>query len=483
MERVDMTKRIEDGLWSDRVRPEELLETFQEIIEGSFDGILVTDGEGNVLLLNQSYVRNTDLQRDELLGHNVRELINPVWMKNSVALLAIEQRKPVSMHHTTRHNKSIIVTGTPVFTKKGDIKMVVVNTRDMSEIYALKEELDDARKMEKVYYDRLQALKGEGEYKEGIVVVDRKMEDIYALANKVANFDTTILISGESGVGKDVLAHYIHEHSNLRKDKPFISVNCGSIPETLLESELFGYAEGAFTGASKGGKRGLIEAADGGTLMLDEIGEMSLALQVKFLHVLESRTISRVGSTQPVAVDLRVIAATNRDLQSMVESGTFREDLYYRLNVITVDIPPLRERRDEITPLALEFLHRYNSRYGQNKRLSFEVLEEMKNYSWQGNIRQLKNAVENMVVVSNNDYLELDDLPWIRESAVVDHSLPDEGRTLKDMTESYEKSILERAVQQYGSSRKIAEALGIDQSTAVRKLQKYRLGKEADAVE
>lgn len=476
-----MAKKTAGGVLSNLAKPEDLLETLQEIIEGSFDGILVTDGDGNVLLLNQSYVRNTDLRKEELLGHNVRELINPVWMKNSVALLAIEQRKPVSMHHTTRHNKSIIVTGTPVFDKEGGIKMVVVNTRDISEIYALKEELDDARKMEKVYYDRLEALTQDERQKEGIVVLDRRMEEVYALANKVADFDTTILISGESGVGKDVLARYIHEHSNLRKDKPFISVNCGSIPETLLESELFGYVEGAFTGASKGGKRGLIEAASGGTLMLDEIGEMSLSLQVKFLHVLESRSISRVGSTESIDVDLRVIAATNRDLKSMVAEGTFREDLYYRLNVIAVDIPPLRERTDEIVPLALEFLHRYNTRYGQNKRLSFEVLEELKIHPWRGNIRQLKNAVENMVVVSNNEYLELDDLPWIREAGGTETSIPHEGRTLKELTESYEKSVLERAIDQHGSSRKIAEALGVDQSTIVRKLQKYQLNRDGES--
>ncbi|MGI6720694.1 MAG: sigma-54 interaction domain-containing protein [Anaerovoracaceae bacterium] len=476
-----MAKKTAGGVLSDLAKPEDLLETLQEIIEGSFDGILVTDGDGNVLLLNQSYVRNTDLRKEELLGHNVRELINPVWMKNSVALLAIEQRKPVSMHHTTRHNKSIIVTGTPVFDKEGGIKMVVVNTRDISEIYALKEELDDARKMEKVYYDRLEALTQDERQKEGIVVLDRRMEEVYALANKVADFDTTILISGESGVGKDVLARYIHEHSNLRKDKPFISVNCGSIPETLLESELFGYVEGAFTGASKGGKRGLIEAASGGTLMLDEIGEMSLSLQVKFLHVLESRSISRVGSTESIEVDLRVIAATNRNLKSMVAEGTFREDLYYRLNVIAVDIPPLRERTDEIVPLALEFLHRYNTRYGQNKRLSFEVLEELKIHPWRGNIRQLKNAVENMVVVSNNEYLELDDLPWIREAGGTETPVPHEGRTLKELTESYEKSVLERAIDQHGSSRKIAEALGVDQSTIVRKLQKYQLNREGES--
>lgn len=447
------------------------LEELQEIIEGSFDGIMVTDGDGKVLLVNQSYVRNTNIQKDELLGHNVRELINPVWMKNSVVLLAIEQGRPVTMHHTTRHGKNIIVTGTPIFQEDGTIKRVVVNTRDMSEIYALKEELDDARKMERIYFDQLNAEKS-GE-SHGIVVINRVMKEIFSLAKKVGDFNTTILISGESGVGKDVLARFIHDNSMLRRNKPFIAVNCGSIPESLLESELFGYAEGAFTGAAKGGKEGLIEAANGGTLLLDEIGEMSLNLQVKLLRALESRTINRVGSTEYIPVDIRVIAASNKDLREMVASGDFREDLYYRLNVITIDIPPLRERKEEIIPLALGFLNQFNKQYGQNKRLTYEVLEELKMNSWKGNIRQLKNVIENMVVVSNNEYLQISDLPWFRDTKREDPCSPDESKSFKELVDDYEKFILERAKSQYGSSRKMSKALKIDQSTIIRKLKKY----------
>ncbi|HZK01841.1 MAG TPA: sigma 54-interacting transcriptional regulator, partial [Anaerovoracaceae bacterium] len=385
-------------------KTKQLMKELQEIIEGSFDGILVTDGEGNVLLVNQSYVRNTNIQKEELLGHNVKELINPVWMKNSVALLAIEQRQPVSLHHTTRHGKNIIVTGTPIFGDDKEIKKVVVNTRDISEIYDLKEELVKAKEMEKVYLEQLssQSEKSKLGAREEIIVVDQKMQGIYSLAKKVSDFDTTVLILGESGVGKDVLARYLHNKSTLRKDKPFIAVNCGSIPENILESELFGYEEGAFTGAVKGGKRGLFEAANGGTLLLDEIGEMSLNLQVKLLRVLETRSITRVGSTETIPVDIRIIVATNKNLKEMVNSEEFREDLYYRINVITIEIPPLRERKDEIIPLALGFLNKFNKQYGQNKKLTFEVMEELKHNEWRGNIRQLKNVIENMVVVSNN---------------------------------------------------------------------------------
>ncbi|MFA7544173.1 MAG: sigma 54-interacting transcriptional regulator [Anaerovoracaceae bacterium] len=451
-----------------------LMTELQEIIEGSFDGILVTDKEANVLLVNQSYVRNTDIQKEELLGHNIRELINPIWMKNSVALLAIEQGRPVSMHHTTRHGKRIIVTGTPLFEENGEIKMVVVNTRDISEIYALKEEVIDARKMEKVYHEQMNLKKVKTGTYGDIIVMNDKMQEVYSLAKKISDFNTTVLITGESGVGKDVLARYIHENSTLRKGKPYIAINCGSIPESLLASELFGYEEGAFTGASKGGKIGLMEAANGGTLMLDEIGEMSLQLQVKVLRALETRTINRVGSTESVPVDIRVVAATNKNLKEMVEKEEFREDLFYRLNVITIDIPPLRERKDEIVPLALGFLNQFNTQYGQCKRLTYAVLEELKKNDWEGNIRQLKNVIENMVVVSNNEYLQVTDLPWIEKIRCIDLS-EDAERSFKEIVEDYEKFILEKAKAAYGSSRKIASALKIDQSTVIRKLNKYNI--------
>ncbi len=473
-----MTKMNQMVEFDELLSVRQLMTELQEIIEGSFDGILVTDGEGNVLLVNQSYVRNTDIQKEELLGHNVRELINPVWMKNSVALLAIEQRQPVSLHHTTRHGKNIIVTGTPIFDENKNIKRVVVNTRDISEIYELREELVNTRKMEKIYFEQLQSENSTSGGNCEVVIADPKMHGIYSLAKKISDFNTTVLILGESGVGKDVLARYLHNESSLRKNKPFIAVNCGSIPENLLESELFGYTEGAFTGAVKGGKRGLIEAADGGTLLLDEIGEMSLNLQVKLLRVLESRSISRVGSTETIPLDIRVIAATNKNLKEMVSNGEFREDLFYRINVITIDIPPLRERKEEIVPLALRFLNQYNNQYGQNKRLTYEVLEELKDNDWKGNIRQLKNAIENMVIVSNNEYLQLNDLPW-REGAVnINEDDGGKSLTLQELLEDYERAVLKKTKDQYGSSRKMAEALKVDQSTIVRKLKKYNLDNE-----
>jgi len=482
----DKFKKSDDKHVQNKVMKNELQEAkeymadMQEIIEGSFDGILVTDGEGTVLLVNQSYVRHTDIQKEELLGRNVRELINPVWMKNSVALLAIEQRQPVSMHHTTRNNKSIMVTGTPIFDNNGAIKRVVVNTRDISEIYALREELLKAKEMERIYFDQMnnrdiQEPPGLSAWSNDIVISNPKMREIYSLAKKVCNFNAPILISGESGVGKEMLAKFMHRESAIRKNKPLVAVNCGAIPENLLESELFGYTEGSFTGASKGGKQGLFQAADGGTLLLDEIGEMSQNLQVKLLRVLETRTVTKIGSTEPIPIDISLIAMTNKNLEELVQEGTFREDLYYRLNVINFVLPPLRDRSEEILPLSLRFLNQFNKQYGQTKSLTYEVVQEMIDYPWPGNTRQLKNVIENMVVLSNNEYLQLNDLPWLADQGHHDTSLEKEKKSLHDMLDGYEKSILERLKSKGLSSREIACELHVDQSTIVRKLQKHQL--------
>lgn len=451
------------------------IEYLKEILEGSFDGILVTDGRGNVLLVNQSYVRNTGITKEELLGHNVRELINPVWMKNSVALLAIEQRHPVSMRHSTRNGKDIIVTGTPLFSPDKEVKMVVVNTRDMSEINELQEELQKLKKMEKIYQEQLRLDSfQDGELTDGeIIVGNSKMQQIYLLAGKVAPFDVTVLITGESGVGKELVARYLHRKNPVRCKHNFMAINCAAIPENLLESELFGYAEGAFTGAGKGGKPGLFEAANGGTLFLDEIGEIDLELQAKLLRALEAKTITRLGSNRPIALDIRIVAATNKNLMDEVTAGRFREDLYYRLNVVSIQIPPLRERADEIPALALKFLAQYNAKYQQNKNLTYDVIREFRKYDWKGNIRELKNVVENMVLVSNHDSLQISDIPWM--SRTEKNTGAEEARTLAQMLAEAEREILAEAKKKYGSSRKMAAALGAEQSTIVRKLKKYHI--------
>ena len=379
------------------------------------------------------------------------------------------------MEHDTKNGNHILVTGNPIFDENGKITKVIINTRDLSKINNLKVQLDEAEAMKKLYIERL-----ESEHDDkgplmletgGTVVVNKNMKDIYEIAKRVSTYNTTVLITGESGTGKELVARYIHQCDPIRKEKPFVVINCGAIPANLLESELFGYEEGTFTGALKGGKKGLFEEAEGGVLFLDEIGEMDLSLQVKLLRALESRKIMRVGSSHEKDVNIRVVAATNRELEKEVREGRFRDDLFYRLNVVSLKVPPLRERVDEILPLATKFTNSFNKLYGQNKKLTYDLVQELEDYQWPGNIRELKNVIENMVVVSPNEYLHSNDLPWGIEKAEIFDDQP----TLKEAVEDFERRFLERAKERWKTTEKIGEMLDVNQSTVSRKLRKYHI--------
>lgn len=473
----------EDESKSKLYSPEELIKELEEILEGSFDGILVTDAQGKVLYVNSSYERVAEIKRSDMAGKYMKDLINPVWMPNSVAYIVAEQKQPVSKRQVVKSGRHIMVTGRPVFDKKGSIKKIVINARDITEIYELTEELQQSKEMGRRYLENYSELAGYMETKaqSPILAVSREMRDVLSLAEKVATFQATVLILGESGVGKEEVAKYIHANS-LRKEQPFIVLNCGAIPANLLESELFGYEKGAFTGAMREGKEGVLEAADGGTIFMDEIGETPLDFQVKLLRFLETKEVRRVGSVYTKNVDVRIIAATNRDLEQMIEEGTFREDLFYRLNVVQIHVPPLRKRADDIMPLASLFLHKYNQLYGQEKLLTYDVIKELEKHPWVGNVRQLKNVIENMVIVSNNDYLQTEDLPWRAQEmkkpvskaigTVMENS---EDMTLSEAIEALEKLMFQRAKDTCRTTREMADKLKVNQSTVVRKLQKYGL--------
>lgn len=457
-----------------------LSKDLEEILEGSFDGILVTDRDTNVLYVNKSYERVAEIPLSDLVGHSMKELYNPVWMPISVASIVVKEKKPVSKRHVVKSGRHIIVTGRPIFDDQGEVQKVVINARDISEIYDLREELLESRAVTKMYTDRFDFDDADYIEKEGgLVAVSKQMRKIISLAEKIAPFQATILILGESGVGKEEVAKIIHKKST-RASKPFITINCGAIPHELLESELFGYERGAFTGAMNTGKEGLIEAADGGTIFLDEIGETTLDFQVKLLRFLETREVRRVGSTASRIVDVRVIAATNKDLYNLVQEGKFREDLFYRLNIVEIDVPPLSERVDDIVPLANLFLNRFNRKYAQEKVLTYDLVKALESHNWVGNVRELKNVIENMVVVSNNEYLQTEDLPWEvnLRTRWIDEEDDEEPESffetpLNEAMEKYEKEIIERTRKKYGSTRIMAEKLKVNQSTIVRKMQKY----------
>jgi len=324
---------------------------------------------------------------------------------------------------------------------------------------------------------------GSGAGYPAVVAYSVEMGRVLQLAAKVAPVNTTVLILGESGVGKEVVARFIHM-SGPRRNGPFVNINCGAIPGSLLESELFGYEAGAFTGARREGKPGMIEMAAGGTLFLDEISELPTDLQVKLLQVIQERKLVRVGGVKPLNVDIRIIAATNRDLAAMVARGEFRADLFYRLNVVPITIPPLRERPDDVIPLIYHFLDRYNSAHGYKKVISEDAREVLTRYSWPGNVRELENLIERLVVTVEGDEITVRDLPRaiLEEGGVSQpHVVVGGIMPLRQAVEEVERQLIQRALAEKRSTYSIARLLGVNQSTVVRKIRKYAANRRASA--
>jgi len=303
------------------------------------------------------------------------------------------------------------------------------------------------------------------------------MQKVFALIRQVADTKSTVLISGESGTGKELVARAVH-FSSARKDKPFVTVNCGALPETLLESELFGYMKGSFTGATSN-KQGLFEAANGGTIFLDEISATTLNLQIKLLRVIQERTFMRVGGTTDIKVDVRVIAASNKDLQSEVAKGTFREDLYYRLNVIPIHLPPLRERKEDIAVLAEHFLNKFTPAGKDPKKISNEALNFFTNYRWPGNVRELENTIERLVILASGDVISVEHVPDSLKTSIpcpelVPSEIPETGLNMEELLENAERTLLRKALEKSGGVKtEAARLLGLSFRSFRHRLQKY----------
>ncbi|WP_353094577.1 sigma 54-interacting transcriptional regulator [Tissierella praeacuta] len=446
-----------------------------DILDSSYDGIYITDGEANTIMVNKAYERIAGIKTDELIGRNMKDLVKEGYISQSATLLVLKDRKVNTIEQNFKTGKKALVTATPVFNNNRDITMVVTNVRDITELYELKEKLDEKENLTKKYSVELEAMKIELLKNNDLIAMDKKMLDIIQMAIRVAPIDTTVLVTGETGVGKEEIAKLIYKNSN-RGSKQFIKINCGSIPKTLIEAELFGYEKGAFTGANKEGKIGLFEVADGGTIFLDEIGELPLDMQVKLLRVLQDGQFTRVGGVEEITVDVRILAATNRNLEEMVREKLFREDLYYRLNIVPIIIPPLRDRRDDIVPLIRYFLNKLNKKYRFNKTISSEALKILYSYEWKGNVRELRNIIERIMVMSEKDIIGKSDLPnnilvWDKEQNIINEN---EIVPLKQALNKVERHLLEIAFNTYGNVRDAAKVLEIDPSTFVRKRQKYK---------
>ena len=454
---------------------------FKTVFESSSDGIWICDKEGRVVLINRASEKLGGIKREDIIGKKVSDLIKKRKLySNYVTDEVIETKRVVSqLQHVKNTNKTVLCTGTPVFDGSGQVSMVVINERDITQLEALKIKLEETRKEKDRYKNELVELSMLELRSQKIVAESEPMQRILKTSLKLAHMDVTgILLLGESGTGKGLLAKFIHNNGK-RKNKSFIQINCAALPETLLEAELFGYEKGAFSGAREQGKPGLFELAHEGTLFLDELGELPFAVQAKLLKYLDDNNIQRLGGIETKSIDCIIIAATNQDIEKLVGQKKFRNDLFYRLNSLTMKIPPLRERPEDIFELANSFLHHYNLKYNQNKKLNPLTLSLLQSYSFPGNVRELRNIIKKAVVMSEGDGIDTIILSSIGKEVLEDRwgvgGSDKKINNLVDMLSALEKEVLKNAMRHCKSTREMAHFLNISQPTVVRKLKKHSL--------
>jgi len=474
-------KRGEHSLIERIQKDEQINRDLQEHFEKyGDDTIYITDGKGNTLYAGSHIAETCGISREFFKGKNVADLEKKGIFRPSVTLKVLESGKQEVVIQKTKLGTMFLSYGFPVFDADQNIVKVISITRDLSSQNAYSSLVADA------FDNKENSLAGE-EQNYDFITQSRKIYNLIDMVRIIAMVDSTVLISGETGVGKDVMARLIHKLSP-RAGKPFVKVNCGTIAENLVESELFGYESGAFTGANKEGKVGLIETAEGGTVFLDEIGELPLTQQVKLLQVLQEKKLVRVGGTKPISIDVRFISATNKDLSAMVSEGKFREDLYYRLNVVPIEIPPLRERKEDIMLLIRHFIKLFNSRYGFSKRISKEATQALSAYNWPGNVRELEHALERLIVTTKVPIIEFDDLPshvkdsYLNKSSTLENQdviSVSEIIPLQEAVELVERKLIEMALEKCETAQKAAELLQVNQSTISRKIQRYGLDKKS----
>jgi len=445
----------------------------EAIFESSYDGLYITDGNAKTIRVNCAYERITGLSKKDLIGRDMRSLVDEKIFDNSVTIEVLKKKESITIMQQVKGGKQLIVTGTPVFDENKEILLVVTNVRDITELNTLRVQLEDTRRISSRFYQSLQEHDGIEHVLQEMVVKSQVMVQVVKKAIKVANAETSILLLGESGVGKSMLARIIHQMSP-RKDDPFVKINCGVIPESLMESELFGYEKGAFTGALHSGKAGLIEIAHGGTVFLDEIGELKLDMQVKLLEIIEDKTFMKIGSHNSIKVNVNMIAATNKDLKKMIRNGTFREDLYYRLNVVPICIPPLRDRKEDIPALVHNILAKFNKQKKINKRMTPETIDMLMRYGFPGNVRELANIVERMIIMSEEDQIGLADLPIeIGKGSKTIPVISTQQGSLKEILAGIESQIIKVTISRCSSVAEVSRELNLHPTTLWRKMRKY----------
>ncbi len=463
----------------DRQTEDSLAGHFLAILDALSDGVYISDKSGKTLCVNRMYEQLTGLKREEIEGCDVRDLVRNGIFDGILNPEIVQTRKPATRVQHLKDGKTLVLSGYPVFNDRGELCFVVTFARDITILTNLNDQVEHQKGL-------LQQTEGQiafmaKQQKENCLTpsfASKAMGEVLHLVDRIAPTDATVLILGETGVGKDVIAHLVHQRSP-RRDNLMLKVDCGGISEALTESELFGYVPGAFTGASSKGKAGYFEIANGSTIFLDEIGELPLSMQTRLLRVLQDGEIMRVGSTAPRKVDVRVIAATNRNLKDCVLAGTFRRDLYYRLNVASIQIPPLRERPEDIGLLAKVFLAMYANKYHKNLHFMDMTLELLQGYSWPGNVRELQNLVHSMAITARGPAISPQELPAQISGHPQDESLFNDDiltseKSLREIMEEIEADFLLRAIERYGSVDKVAKRFQVNRSTVFRKIRKGR---------
>ena len=449
---------------------------FKDIVETLSYEIFVCDAKGIILYLNPASQFLTGRLKENIIGRHINDLVADGTISQSVTMKILQERKPCKLIQKVNNGNDLLIFGMPIFDENNELKYVVSTAQDIAELSSINNSLLEENYNLQHELKILSKLKEDYMSMQDTMYVGETYKHIVNELIRVAPLDIIILIQGETGTGKTGIAKMVHQFGKNPKG-PFIKINCGTIPENLFESELFGYEEGAFTGAAKGGKIGKIELADNGTLFLDEIGELPLSMQVKLLDFIQEKTITRVGGHKKITVNTRIIAATHRDIKAMSEEGSFRQDLYYRLEVFPIQIPPLRKWNEDILPLAQFFLYKLNKKYQRLKYFSKDIAAPLKQYEWPGNIREMEHLIERLYLQEEGNELTgktfsrlIDKKETAAETIHCSDIVP-----LKAAKAEIEKQLIQKAYKIYRSSYEVAKALDIDQSTVIKLKKKHNL--------
>ncbi|WAW14854.1 sigma-54 interaction domain-containing protein [Peptostreptococcus equinus] len=458
--------------------PKNKAEFFQKIIDYSYDEIFVANGDGICIYCNNTFEKNYGVKRSDILGQHISYIIDNNYVDILLFDDVLKNKKEITYKQKTAKGRIILNTSVPVLNSDGDVLYVVENCRDITEYEILHNTLDQTQKQlskEKIISNRKDSIKNTFSY-----FKSKNMQETLVKTLRFASKDVNLIITGKSGTGKTSLAKFIHDNSD-RKNKPFININCTTIPENLIESELFGYKKGAFTGALSSGKKGLVEQAEGGTLFLDEVSEIPMATQAKLLELVQEKQFLPIGSDKKFIADIRIITATNKNLEDAVKNKKFREDLYYRLNVVQLNMPALKDRSEDISVLISHFLLYYNNKYDSKVKMPAQIYDILNNYDWPGNIRELEHLIEFLVINCQNGVISINELPVnilnnenesIMEEHQININIPEKA-DYKIILEETEGKIIRKYYSTYPSSYKLAEALNLSQSTANRLINKY----------